>query len=170
MHLTIRDTNKTLIAELKYQFEKFDDVDIECGDIFGTECNWDGLVSPANSFGYMDGGIDRVYCDHFGWELQTAVQNLIKENCIFKELLVGQALSIKIINTDKTLIIAPTMRSPRPIETDNVFLAMRAAVHRAKHLGLKHLLCPGMGTLTGRIIPADGAQAMLFGYLAGTQA
>lgn len=26
-------------------------------------------VSPANSFGFMDGGIDMVYSRHFGWQM-----------------------------------------------------------------------------------------------------
>ena len=26
-------------------------------------------VSPANSFGFMDGGIDMAYSLHFGWQM-----------------------------------------------------------------------------------------------------
>ena len=37
------------------------------------ESSADAIVSPANSFGYMDGGIDLVYLHRFGWELQTAL-------------------------------------------------------------------------------------------------
>ena len=45
-----------------------------CGDVpFVTvhrgsilEVETDAVVSPANSFGFMDGGIDAVYLDHFG--------------------------------------------------------------------------------------------------------
>jgi hypothetical protein len=30
----------------------------------------DAILSPANSFGFMDGGIDLLYSNFFGWELQ----------------------------------------------------------------------------------------------------
>ena len=39
-------------------------VDIYQGSILDVEC--DAIVSPANSFGFMDGGIDAVYTKHFG--------------------------------------------------------------------------------------------------------
>ena len=29
----------------------------------------DAIVSPANSFGFMDGGIDMVYSKRFGWQM-----------------------------------------------------------------------------------------------------
>ncbi|MCP4502544.1 MAG: hypothetical protein GY822_21550 [Deltaproteobacteria bacterium] len=38
------------------------------------EAEGDDLVSPANSFGFMDGGIDQVYIQRFGSALQTKVQ------------------------------------------------------------------------------------------------
>ena len=33
------------------------------GSIFDVAC--DAVVSPANSFGFMDGGIDALYVDRF---------------------------------------------------------------------------------------------------------
>lgn len=39
-------------------------VKIHQGSILDVEC--DAVVSPANSFGFMDGGIDAVYMFHFG--------------------------------------------------------------------------------------------------------
>ncbi|QEG22287.1 macro domain-containing protein [Mariniblastus fucicola] len=49
-----------------------------CVDLSGVEVhrgnildlNVDAVVSPANSFGFMDGGIDMVYSQHFGWNVQ----------------------------------------------------------------------------------------------------
>jgi O-acetyl-ADP-ribose deacetylase (regulator of RNase III) len=32
----------------------------------------DAVVSPANSFGFMEGGVDWTYLQFFGPELQTA--------------------------------------------------------------------------------------------------
>ena len=34
----------------------------------------DAILSPANSFGFMDGGIDLAYSHLFGWDLQDRLQ------------------------------------------------------------------------------------------------
>ena len=38
------------------------------GSILELEC--DAVVSPANSFGFMDGNLDQLYSEHFGWHVQ----------------------------------------------------------------------------------------------------
>lgn len=38
------------------------------GDICNMSC--DAVVSPANSFGFMDGGLDLALSERFGWGLQ----------------------------------------------------------------------------------------------------
>ena len=81
------------------------------GDIF-TEDNKtlisaDALVSPANSFGFMDGGIDMVYwyitqyranliwcvSERFGWQILERLQKLIQDEH-FGEIPVGSAAII----------------------------------------------------------------------------
>lgn len=44
-----------------------DFVTIHHGSILDVEC--DAVVSPANSFGFMDGGIDFIYMDYFGKDI-----------------------------------------------------------------------------------------------------
>lgn len=34
----------------------------------------DAVISPANSFRFMDGGIDLLYCRRFGWHVQVHLQ------------------------------------------------------------------------------------------------
>lgn len=46
------------------------------GDITAAPC--DAVVSPANSFGFMDGGLDLALCERFGWQLQDALQREIR--------------------------------------------------------------------------------------------
>jgi O-acetyl-ADP-ribose deacetylase (regulator of RNase III) len=163
MKLIIRDRGVLLIRALMEQ--KFDEnVTIELGDIFAAPA--DAVVSPANSFGYMDGGIDKVYCEKMGWHLHEEMQQLIKEATKFGELLVGEAL---VLDTKSkffpSLICAPTMRLPGAIPIHNVFLATRAAVYTALHYPrFKTVVMPGMGTGTGRVTPEDAAQAMAYGY------
>ena len=69
-----------------------------CGDLPGVEIHQgnilnakvDAVVSPANSFGFMDGGIDLVYSQHFGWNVQKQLQdqtrNSITVNCWLEAL------------------------------------------------------------------------------------
>ncbi len=79
------------------------------GSILDVAC--DAVVSPANSFGFVDGGIDLLYAQHFGWEVQDRLQELIRTR--HRELLVGSA---KMVETGHAripfLIAAPTMRVP----------------------------------------------------------
>ena len=53
-------------ASLANAWEKFcgelDFVKIHGGSILDVDC--DAVVSPANSFGFMDGGIDALYMDY----------------------------------------------------------------------------------------------------------
>jgi O-acetyl-ADP-ribose deacetylase (regulator of RNase III) len=80
------------------------------GDILEGRC--DALVSPSNSFGFMDGGIDLAYLRHFGNELQSRVQSKIRAEFL-GELPVGQATIVSIGHeTVPFLVVAPTMRIP----------------------------------------------------------
>lgn len=66
--------------ELAEAWERF------CGDLEGVsvhhcsilDVRCDAVVSPANSFGFMDGGIDLIYSYHFGWHVQEQLQKLIQ--------------------------------------------------------------------------------------------
>ena len=72
---------------------------------------WD-RSSPANSFGFMNGGIDAVYARRFGVRLVSRVRDQILEHHGGK-LLVGDAEVIETADSDiPFLICAPTMRVP----------------------------------------------------------
>jgi O-acetyl-ADP-ribose deacetylase (regulator of RNase III) len=105
-----------------------DFISIHQGDILKEPS--DCVVSPANSFGYMDGGIDRLYTKFFGQQLQERLQYEITEYCN-GELLVGQALCISTRHTHiPYMISAPTMRLPTKLDdrTENPYLAMRGII------------------------------------------
>jgi len=81
-------------------------VDVYRGSILDVDC--DAVVSPANSFGFMDGGIDALYMAYFGGNIQFLVRQAIYERH-HGELVVGTA---EIVGTgDRAipyLIAAPT--------------------------------------------------------------
>lgn len=135
------------------------------GSIVAQPC--DAVVSPANSFGFMDGGVDQVYSDFFGWHVQERIQTAITM-MPHRELFVGDAL---LVSTDHAqipyLISAPTMRVPKRIsDPADVMLAVRAAVSKALAFELKHIAMPGMGTGCGELPPQVAARAMLAGIAA----
>lgn len=128
----------------------------------------DAIVSPANSFGFMDGGIDRLYSHHFGWCVQDRLQHLIK-TAHHGELLVGAA---EVVDTDDSNIpfpiAAPTMRVPMILRgTVHPYLAARATLLLIKHGrfptghlageaiadGIQSIAFPGLGTGVGRVEP-----------------
>lgn len=118
------------------------------------------IVSPANSFGFMDGGIDATYTQFFGSKVQERLQKMIAARPL-RELLVGEAVTV---NTDDEripwVICAPTMRTPRSIVgTLNVYLAFKAVLNEYTdqiamqshwHAAAKPTLAvPGLGAGSG---------------------
>ena len=128
-------------------------------------------VSPANSFGWMDGGVNwviaRAYAES-GCDITRLVQTAIRDYAA-GELPVGQALVIPTPDTPYThLIVAPTMRTPRPaFWTVNAYLAFRAALLAAAAWNATHTAnafqqayCPGLATGVGRMPARRCAQQM----------
>lgn len=174
------DLMKSLVAAWKKHFEDYipDRVQVYSGDIFKSGPAADAIVSPANSFGFMDGGIDMAYSRHFGWQMQDRLQEVIREK-YRGELLVGDAIIIPTVEGKendncvdwskynegqpiKWLISAPTMRVPVDVcNTVNAYLAFRAVILAVeKHNStpgnepIRSVLCPGLGTAVGRM-PAE---------------
>ena len=118
----------------------------------------DAIVSPANSFGFMDGGIDAVYTHQFGFGLEERLQAVLAAEH-GGELPVGCAVIVETGNEQiPWCISAPTMRVPEAVpETVNAYLAFRAALRAvlahnlttASPIGT--ILCPGLATTTGRM-------------------
>jgi O-acetyl-ADP-ribose deacetylase (regulator of RNase III) len=165
----LRDINAGIVEAWEQAFGDVPDVQVSHGDIFAQQA--DGIVSPANSFGFMDGGIDLLYSRYFGWELETRLRGLLSEKH-YGELPVGQAVVLA-TNHDKIpfLVSAPTMRVPMRIGgTANVYLAFRAALiavtaHNSEaDTPIRSLLVPGMGTGVGDVAPGQAARQMRLAY------
>src|ERR1700682_38693 len=69
------DRSSVLVEEWKAQFSDCPIVEALAGDYFQKPA--DAIVSPANSFGIMDGGLDLAIRDQLGFGVQTALQELI---------------------------------------------------------------------------------------------
>ena len=106
----LRDRGGDLAAAWQRHFAGVADVVPATGDIFGVAV--DAVVSPANCFGFMDGGIDRVYSERFGWHVQDRLREVIAR-VWDGELPIGLAL---VVETEaagiRFVVAAPTMRAP----------------------------------------------------------
>jgi O-acetyl-ADP-ribose deacetylase (regulator of RNase III) len=148
-----------MYAAWKKYFQHEDDVEVSLGDIFGPgdHLSADAIISPANSFGFMDGGIDYIYSLELGWGMSDDLRRVIHK-VAGGELLVGQSAVIPIRRTNPDakipyLISAPTMRVPMSVAgTVNAYLAFRSALKSAEdHEEINSILCPGLGTAVGEM-------------------
>ncbi len=155
----LRDRGGDLTAAWERHFTGVSAVVPATGDIFGVPV--DAVVSPANCFGFMDGGIDRAYSERFGWHVQDQLRAMIRRDWD-GELPIGLALVIETGAADiRFVVAAPTMRAPVNVaHTLNAYLSFRAVLravqrHNQQQPGsIRTVACPGMATGTGEM-PAE---------------
>ena len=172
------DTNEQVIEALANEpGEHFRNCSIICGDILrhplDEPCT---LVSPANTIGNMDGGLDLQYSSHFP-RLEETLRKYIK--CEHGGVLrIGTAQVIPLRRRDFTYVIfAPTVEKPGNLATPaSVYLAMVAALtsvvmhnYRIQKDGIDRepidcLRIPGLGTGFGGLEPGTAATQMREAY------
>ena len=169
--LKLVDLNGKVADAWREQFASMPHVEIVCGRFEDVE-EYDCIVSPANSFGLMDGGIDLALINHFGPDLMGRVQErIIRE--FFGEQPVGTCFIVPTGNKlHPYLAHAPTMRVPTVIRgTENCYLAMAAMLREVAMFNrgtngttIDTVLCPGLGTATGRMPASEAARQMALAY------
>jgi O-acetyl-ADP-ribose deacetylase (regulator of RNase III) len=150
----------------KEDFKGEENVKIIQQDITTTEC--DAIVSPANSFGYMDGGLDYALSERFGWHLQEVLQEKIR-NLDEGELLIGKSITLKTgDNKVPYLISAPTMRVPMSFNiatSVNAYHAMKALlIASKKNDKIKTVAVPGLCTGCGKMPYHIASNQMYLAY------
>ena len=158
------DQDAGVVSALREAFRPFPEVVIRRGDLLEFARNT--VVSPANAFGFMDGGIDLAYLQAFGPVIQARVQEAIASRPE-GHLPVGASL---VVRTDHRripfLIVAPTMFMPEAVSSLNCYRAMRAILRIAaahEEIG-RDVFSPGLGTGVGLVPPAEAAQEMARAY------
>ncbi|EEI6908197.1 phage tail protein, partial [Salmonella enterica] len=100
-----------MAAAFEHSFQNTENVEIIPGP-FETIPEFDCMVSAANSFGLMDGGVDAAITAYFGPQLQGRVQQHILREYLGEQP-VGTAFVIETGNSKHPwLVHAPTMRVP----------------------------------------------------------
>lgn len=123
---------------------------IKQGDITQIDC--DAIINPANSFGYMGGGVAGAIKRAGGKEIE-------KEAVSKAPIIVGKAIVTTAGSLPcKYVIHAPTMKRPAMITSvKNIQRATYAALKLAENLGCRCISIPGMGTGVGNISPEKAA-------------
>lgn len=166
MQYILSAIDPALIEAWKAFFSDIPNVVIHEGDI--TKLKVDAVVSPANSFGFMDGGLDLALSERLGWDLERKLMDRIKA-LPEGELLVGQAMTLETGDPEiPYLISAPTMRIPTNFNIDtsvNAYLAMKAILIAAnKESEIQSVAIPGLCTGTGRMDPKIAARQMFYAF------
>ena len=152
------------------RFKEYEYVEIINGFFEQIE-HFDCMVSAANSFGLMDGGVDLAITNFFGHKLQLKVQEKIMSE-YYGEQPVGTSMIVETGNEKHPFVAhTPTMRIPLKItKTDNVYLAkfalLRAVANHNKtnEKKIKIVVCPGLGTSAGGVSPDEAARQMELAY------
>jgi O-acetyl-ADP-ribose deacetylase (regulator of RNase III) len=169
MKIIFFDTDSKVVVELKKKLGYLKEVLFIQADVKELLQNHriDVLVSPANSFGFMDGGIDAVYSKLFP-SIQNHVQAAIAhhqiESGLGYYLPVGSALPVPTTNTHlcPLLLCVPTMYTPSDIRGTNNAMWAFIAILRWLQFAVKVMpdvtvACPGMGTGIGKLSPETHA-------------
>lgn len=170
LSVVLRDLNPKVVAAWRSAFADTPEVDVATGSI--VDQHVDAWVSPTNSRGRMDGGVDAVIKRHLGAGIQLRVQRAIGDQ-FAGSLPVGSAVCVPSGATNpKFLISTPTMaQSVENVrETLNVALAC-AAAFQAIHMqnarqprSIRSVALVGMGAATGKVPPQVCANLMWAGY------
>ena len=122
------------------------------GDI--TKMDVDAIVNPANSFGFMGGGVALAIKRAGGEEIEREAVKKAPIPVGKAVVTTGGRLNCKVIH-------APTMVRPGRTSIDNVRRATGAAIRAAIEKGFKSIAIPGMGTGVGRVDYNEAAKAMI---------
>jgi O-acetyl-ADP-ribose deacetylase (regulator of RNase III) len=170
LKLILVDPNPSLCAAFQHFFAGLPNVEIVDG-YFEELAEFNCMVSPANSFGLMDGGVDAAIVRFFGDPLMDGVQQRILKDYLGEQP-VGTCLLVETHHPKHPFVAhTPTMRVPMDITgTDNVYRAMWAMLlavrshNRTAGRAIHNVAYPGLGTGTGQAPYPEAARQMAVAY------
>jgi O-acetyl-ADP-ribose deacetylase (regulator of RNase III) len=169
------DPKQSLCDALTAEFSEFRNIlFFEIGiDMFSQWAT--AMVSPANSYGYMDGGVDLIIQEKLGYDVEMQLQNKLVAMSQHK-IEIGDLVLLDIENKNvdwKYLMLAPTMMLPSrlPKNYRNFYLAFCAVLRRIlmhnkncsscpEQQAITSVVVPGMGTGIGEMDPKVSARQM----------
>ncbi|WP_067476739.1 macro domain-containing protein [Nocardia amamiensis] len=170
LKVVLTDINPQVVEAWRAAFADNPEIEIRRGSILDEYV--DAWVTPTNSRGLMDGGVDAVIKRHLGAGIQLRVQRAIRDQFAGR-LPVGSAVCVPSGATNpKFLISTPTKETSvqNVSDTLNVALACAAgfqAIHRQNNEApgsIKSVALVGMGAQTGSVPARVCANLMWTGY------
>jgi O-acetyl-ADP-ribose deacetylase (regulator of RNase III) len=168
--LIIVSPDKDFADTARWRFRTHPKVEVVF-DRFENLQHFDCVVTPGNSFGLMDAGMDRAVLKFFGPHIQTRIQQAILSDYLGEQP-VGTSILVETGMPEHPFLAhSPTMRVPANISrTDNAYLALWATLtsiyrhNRTGGLPIQTLACPGLGTGTGGLDPLEASLQLLLAY------
>ncbi len=151
------DINPKMVKAWRETFEENPEVEIVEGSMLAQQVS--AWVSPTNSAGSMDGGLDAVIKNHLGAKIEQTLKKEISKLYSGK-MPVGHATCVP---TGKTmpayLISTPTMVTSSQDISDSLNVALAcAAAFQAVHMqnakspgSIRSVALPGLGANTGKV-------------------
>lgn len=167
------DIHEPSIKLLQERFHGHTNISYSVQDIKTHPINHKVFVSPANSLGFMDGGIDHAYSKMFPIVqklVQKSIRKLGMQTFLGRYYLpVGSAVIVQTA-PETYLISAPTMFLPHDVSsTKNAYYAMMASLAMYhKFFGNDHaytLVVPMLCTGYGKMSPEVAVQQMYQAYI-----
>lgn len=167
LKITLIDTDETMcdgwknvIAQYRYTdddyFPNVEVVNKDCVEWLRENNNHLlGIVSPANSFGLMDGGFDgairRYFMEDYDFDVIPIVQQHLKEK-FWGEQPVGTSTLVKLPVIGSYILHTPTMIRPSIITDPRVvYHCMRSCILEAMRTECTHILVPAFGGCCGKV-------------------
>lgn len=159
VQVVLVDINKKMVEAWRETFEENPEVKIVQGSMLDQQVG--AWVTPTNSGGRMDGGLDLVIKNKLGQQVQTNVQSAIKSE-FGGSLPVGHATCVPAKSSTgypSYLISTPTMHASSEDISDklNTALACAAAFQKVYEINQEQpgtivsVALPGLGANTGRV-------------------
>ena len=170
VRVVLVDINPKMIKAWRDTFEENPEVEIVQGSMLDQPV--DAFVTPTNSRGSMDGGLDAVLKKHFGAVIENRVQGEIHQ-LYSGQMPVGHATCVPTKQQKPAwLISTPTMVSSSEDISDTMNVAVAcAAAFQAVHIqnmkqpgSIESVALPGLGANTGRVPAEICADLMWSGY------
>lgn len=170
LRVVLTDVNERVVEAWRAAFADTPGIEIRRGSILDEDV--DAWVTPTNSRGRMDGGVDAAVKRHLGPGIQLRVQRAIRDR-FAGAMPLGSAVCVPSgAAVPRFLISTPTMveSSQNVSATLNVALACAAAfqaVHRQNRKApgsIRSVALVGMGARTGRVPARLCANLMWTGY------
>ncbi|MEV5988044.1 macro domain-containing protein [Streptomyces sp. NPDC052051] len=170
LRVVLTDVNTAVVEAWRAAFADTPEIEIRKGSILDEDV--DAWVSPTNSRGRMDGGVDAAIKRYLGAGIQLRVQKAIRDQ-FAGSLPVGSAVCVASgAVKPRFLISTPTMEtsSQNVSETLNVALACAAAfqaIHQQNRTApgsIQSVALVGMGAHTGRVPARVCANLMWTGH------